>query len=197
MQNEPSNDTAQSKYQVRFGWGAAAAASIGADAHLLVWVDVLPDVATGSERTSAANGTQAPLPAVPSGAELVTVGLTDGTLVAERVTSLQAELGDRCIVAIVAAGGPNGAYAMEDQLAAGAVIDALVRIGIDHTSPEAAAASAVWSGLRRAAKHLISACESAAALAAIGRRDLVDAAIGRAPASGTPGTVTRGNRVQG
>jgi phosphosulfolactate phosphohydrolase-like enzyme len=167
----------QEKYQVRFGWGAAGAARIAAGAHLIAWVDVLPDAATAA----AGNGLEAGVvPASPpSGPEVLTVGLTDGTVVAERVSSLQTELGDRCVVAVVAAGGTDGAFTVEDLLGAGNVIDALVAIGIDHTSPEAAAACAAWTGLHRAARHLVSASESAVALHEAGAREVVDRAIGR------------------
>jgi phosphosulfolactate phosphohydrolase-like enzyme len=78
------------------------------------------------------------------------------------VTSLQTGLGDRCVVAVVAA-GPT--FAVEDLLAAGEVIDALAASGIDHSSPEAAAACAAFTGLRRAVKHLVSASENGVALA--------------------------------
>ncbi|WP_083527835.1 2-phosphosulfolactate phosphatase [Curtobacterium ammoniigenes] len=175
---------AQARYQVRFAWGAAGATRVATDAHLLVWVDVLPDPsgAVAPEPDPSSIGSAEPT-------EVLAVGLTDGTVVVDRVMRLQAERGDRCVVAVVAA-GHHGGYAVEDQLAAGAVIDALVRAGIDHTAPEAAAAAAVWSGLRGAAKHLVSASESAAALDAAGRRDLVDAAIGRGRPAG------RGNTAQ-
>ena len=52
-------------------------------------------------------------------------------------------------------------FAVEDLLAAGAVIDALAEVGIDHNSPEAAAAAAAYTGLRRATRHLLSASASA------------------------------------
>ncbi len=53
---------------------------------------------------------------------------------------------------------------VEDLLAAGAVVDALVATGIDHTSPEAAVACAAYTGLRRAVRHLVSAAEGASDL---------------------------------
>jgi hypothetical protein len=163
----------QTKYQVRFGWGAAGAARIARDAHLLVWVDVLP-----TARPRAA------LALLPDGPEVVLGHLANATAIAERVTSLQAAIGDRCVVAVVAAGidedavGGDAAeaageaadgttspdFAVEDLLAAGAVVDALAEVGIDHTSPEAAAACAAYTGLRRAVKHLVSASVSATLL---------------------------------
>ncbi|GAA1528434.1 2-phosphosulfolactate phosphatase [Agromyces terreus] len=61
-------------------------------------------------------------------------------------------------------------FAIEDQLTAGAVIDSLVRLGIDHTSPEAAVACAAFEGLQHAAVHLIGASATGAGLAAAGRK---------------------------
>ncbi|GAA1492907.1 hypothetical protein [Curtobacterium herbarum] len=166
----------QRRYQVRFGWGAAAAARLATDAHLLVWVDVLPAAGT--------DGPRVPLALLPDGPEVVLGHLGNVTAVAERVLRLQADRGDRCVVAVVAAGQTDepigdgavddaGAFpgasaepgfAVEDLLAAGAVVDALVTCGVDHTSPEAAAACAAWTGLRRAATHLVTASESAGAI---------------------------------
>ncbi|PZE23691.1 MULTISPECIES: hypothetical protein [unclassified Curtobacterium] len=189
------HERGQTKYQVRFGWGAAGAGRIAADAHVLVWVDVLPT-----------SEVRAVLPLLPAGPEVVHAGLADADLVAERVLGLQAALGDRCVVAVVGAGvdddataggaapsledageavaDPAGAPepAVEDLLAAGAVVDALAARGIDHTSPEAAAACAAYTGLRRAVRHLLTASVSATMLDAVGRHDLVEAALA-APAT--------------
>lgn len=58
----------------------------------------------------------------------------------------QAEAGDRFTVAVIAADEPRQGgelrFAVEDLLAAGAVIDALAAVGINYCSPEAAAACA-------------------------------------------------------
>jgi len=51
-------------------------------------------------------------------------------------------------------------FAVEDLLGAGAVIDALGALGIDHTSPEAAAACEAYRGLRPAVRHLLTASGS-------------------------------------
>jgi len=51
-------------------------------------------------------------------------------------------------------------FSVEDLLAAGAVIDALGALGIDACSPEAAAASAAYTGLSRATRHLFTASSS-------------------------------------
>jgi 2-phosphosulfolactate phosphatase len=74
---------------------------------------------------------------------------------------------------------PTGAlrFAVEDQLGAGAVIDALGKLGIDHTSPEAAAACESFRGLRGAMRHLLTASGSGRELAEEGRRaDVLHAA---------------------
>lgn len=136
---------AQEYYQVRFDWGAVGAAAIGRDADALVWVDQLGDQ-------------QAPADAVA------------GTL--ERAAELgawalarQEELGGRFRIAVVAAGEPRAdgtlRFAVEDLLAAGAVIEAIAEAGIDHQSPEAAAAASAYRGLRTATHHLISASVTA------------------------------------
>jgi 2-phosphosulfolactate phosphatase len=113
--------------------------------------------------------------------------LRNRTAVAEHLLALQEERGERTIVAIVAAGerthpadgsdAEAGAiadepirFAIEDQLAAGAIVDALVGLGIDHTSPEAAVACAAFEGLRHAATHLIGASGSAVELVEQGYR---------------------------
>ncbi|GGL92433.1 hypothetical protein GCM10009706_33730 [Curtobacterium citreum] len=171
----------QEQYQVRFAWGTTGADRIARDAHLVVWVDVLPD-RRGTAPADRLRALRATVTGVPDGPEVVLGHLGDATAVAERVTRLQAERGDRCVVAVVAAGRthahPDAAddagetadradapdQAVEDLLAAGAVVDALVAVGIDHTSPEAAAACAAFTGLRRAVRHLVSAAEGAAVL---------------------------------
>lgn len=110
-----------------------------------------------------------------TGAVVLAASLRNRTAVAERILALQEQRGERTIVAIIAAGESVDAdggtrFTIEDQLTAGAVVDALVSLGIDHTSPEAAVASAAFEGLRHAAVHLIGASGSGAALTAAGRR---------------------------
>jgi 2-phosphosulfolactate phosphatase len=135
---------------------------------------------------------------------VLAAALRNRTAVAERILTLQEERGDRMIVAIIAAGESAAAagriagghaddrapgdirFAIEDQLAAGAVIDALVGLGIDHTSPEAAVACAAYEGLRHAALHLIGASGSAVELAGRGRRDDVRFATERDVSQSVP-----------
>lgn len=144
--------TTQSIYQVRFDWGSAGAAAITDGADAVVWVDQLP----ATERV------------VPEFAPVVGGRIQNCAAVADWVLARQGERGDRFTVAVVAAGEErlDGSirFAMEDLLGAGAVIDALAAVGIDYCSPEAAAACAAYTSLKRAAAHLISASESGIAL---------------------------------
>ncbi|HEY4151809.1 MAG TPA: hypothetical protein VGM38_00665 [Pseudolysinimonas sp.] len=140
-----SNPHSQSSYQVRFDWGQAGAETISDGAHVLVWVDQL-------------DGDDA---LVASSIDLMRVTMEEAADVATTALRRQTELGGRFVIAIAAAGAPRAdgtlRFAVEDLLAAGAVIDALAAVGIDHQSPEAAAAASAYSGLKNATRHLISA----------------------------------------
>ncbi|WP_448005921.1 2-phosphosulfolactate phosphatase [Agromyces bauzanensis] len=177
----------QAKYQVRFDWGASGARRIVPGAHVVVLVDALPftttvvvaaehGVATPVDGADAAgSGASAAVEAALAagdGPVVLAASLRNRTAVAGRILALQEERGERTLVAIVAAGDADR-VAIEDQLTAGAVVDALVGLGIDHTSPEAAVASAAFEGLRRAFVHLIGASGSGLELTARGRRDQV------------------------
>jgi phosphosulfolactate phosphohydrolase-like enzyme len=87
------------------------------------------------------------------------------------------------MVSIIAAGEPRGGgatrFAVEDLLGAGAIIDALGALGIDYTSPEAAAACAAFAGLRGAVAHLLTASATGRAAVAAGVRPADVAAAGR------------------
>lgn len=135
----------QSSYQVRFEWGAAGAAAVGVEADVVAWVDEI-----GEEPR-------------PDG--VVPTALADADEFARWCLAKQEELGGRFRIAVVAAGAtqPDGSlrFAVEDLLAAGAVIDAIAELGIDHQSPEAAAAAAAYTGLRNATRHLVNASVSA------------------------------------
>ena len=137
----------QAKYQVRFDWGVAGAAAIVPGAHVLVWADALPTAGPD------------PLAVAHDGA-IVAGSVGARAAVAQWILDRQVELGGRAVVAVIAAGGPDGRFAVEDLLAAGAVIDALAEVGIDFTSPEAAAAAGAYAGLRNATAHVLSACVS-------------------------------------
>jgi len=113
-------------------------------AHVVVWCDALP---TGHS--------------MPSFRGAIVAGTTGSAVaVAQWIIALQQQLADRAIVAVVAGGTDEGGFAVEDFLAAGAVIDALATVGIDFNSPEAASACAAYEGLRNATLHLTSASET-------------------------------------
>jgi len=153
---------AQHKYQVRFDWGQAGFRALAPFVDAVVVVDVLPEADAAAPVVPGADDTQ-----------VITAGFGNRTAVAEWVLARQSEKGDRFSVAVIAAGGLRGdgsaRFAVEDLLASGAVIDALISLGIDHCSPEAAAASAAFVGLKQAVRHLVSASVSGQALAALGR----------------------------
>lgn len=135
----------QTNYQVRFDWGTAGAAAVAVDADVVAWIDEL-----GSEP-------------VPTGARVT--ALAEAADFATWCLARQEQLGGRFRIAVVAAGAtqPDGSlrFAVEDLLGAGAVIDAIAELGIDHQSPEAAAAAAAYTGLRTATRHLVNASVSA------------------------------------
>lgn len=190
----------QAKYQVRLDWGLAGAERIVPGAQVAVLVDALSfttaavvaaELGTdGTDGSAATSSSAAVAGAGPtgdahaatvaaalagSGVVVLAASLRNRTAVARHVLDLQERRGERTTVAIIAAGeaepadgGPR--FTIEDQLTAGAIVDALVALGIDHTSPEAAVASAAFEGLRHAIVHLIGASGSAVALTAAGRR---------------------------
>jgi 4-hydroxy-L-threonine phosphate dehydrogenase PdxA len=144
----------QSRYQIRFDWGSDGADAIASDADVVVWVDAL-------ERDLDA------VPVPTSVGHVIAADLSSAGASAEWVVSLQERLGSRVVVAVIAAGATrsNGRFrfAVEDQLAAGAVIAQLGQRGLDATSPEAAAAEAAFRGLERAVLHLMTASVTAVA----------------------------------
>lgn len=191
----------QARYQVRFEWGVEGLARL-APSGIVVVVDVLRFSSTVAARVSA--GEDVPLDehahavspngaavaaaaaAVPEGAEAPVVllgGLVNASAVAAEVLSAQHRRGARTSVAVVAAGELSGRdagaplrFAVEDLLGAGAIIDALGSVGLDHTSPEAAAACEAFRGLRGATRHLLAAAGSGQELLARDGRDEVLAA---------------------
>ena len=101
--------------------------------------------------------------------------------VAEWVLARQVEEGRRLAVAVIAVGGSSGdgrmRFAVEDQLGAGAIVDALAALGIDYCSPEAAVACASFTALRTVIGHLVSASVNGRELIARGhQRDVLQAA---------------------
>jgi phosphosulfolactate phosphohydrolase-like enzyme len=176
----------QAKYQVRFDWAADGAAAVAADADVVVWVDAL-----------RGDDAQESRPALPGDGAVLAAGLTDASAVARWILDEQVRLGRRAMVALVAAGGltPGGSprFAVEDLLAAGAVVDALAAVGIDYSSPEAAAACAAFTGLRGAVAHLLTASVSGQEQVAAGTPLAEIAAAGRLGTSDAV-TVLRASR---
>ena len=173
-----SNAPPQEKYQVRFDWGLAGFQALAAQADVVIVADALASVPVADAEADAddEHGDSTKLAA----RRVIAVSLNNRTAVAEWVLARQAEKGARFSIAVIAVGErrPDGTsrFAVEDFLAAGAVIDALSSLGIDHCSPEAAAASAAFVGLRQALRHLVGASETGLALAARGRQSEVRAA---------------------
>lgn len=169
---------AQAKYQIRFDWASDGAAAVASDADIVVWVDVLPPVDGDPESTA-----RDALPLLPDTAAVIAGGLNTASAVATWILEEQVRLGRRAMVAIVAAGGTTASgavrFAVEDQLAAGAIVDALAGVGIDYSSPEAAAACAAFTGLRGAVAHLLTASASGQEHVAAGRIPAEIAPAGR------------------
>ncbi|MCK8609170.1 2-phosphosulfolactate phosphatase [Agromyces sp. C10] len=152
----PAAPAAQAKYQVRFDQGPDAVHRIADGVHVVVWVDQTTDAAADSP-ADAPIVPRAVLDAAPHHAAVLAANLRDAAAAAAWILAEQERLGRRAYLAIVAAGRADGGFAADDVLAAGAVIDALIELGIDDTSPEAAVASAAYAGLRRAVAHLATA----------------------------------------
>ena len=169
----------QGKYQVRFDWGIAGFQALAAEADVIVLADALPTVAAARA-----------LPTPVAAHTVIVADLDSSGQVADWALARQTEKGDRFSVAVVAVGESRAdgtiRFAMEDLLVAGAVIDALAERGIDHCSPEAAAAAASFVGLKRAVKHLVKASETGQALAGAG----MPTAVAPAPAGPAVTVVT-------
>lgn len=172
----------QARYQVRLDWGLDGLARL-APADVVIVVDVLrysstvtDAVADGGSATLAdglavsADGARI---AAEASVPVVMLGsLRNAAAVARAVLAVQRDRGERTSVSLIAAGedGVSGVrFAVEDQLGAGAIVDALGALGVDHTSPEAAAACEAFRGLRGAVRHLLTASGSGQELIA---RDL-------------------------
>jgi 2-phosphosulfolactate phosphatase len=196
----------QSTYQVRLEWGESGLARL-APADIVVVVDVLRfsttvirtlENAEAYPMDAAAfavsiNGAPLARAAADRGALVLLGGLRNASAVASAVLAEQERRGARTSVAVIAAGertrrdaGATVRFAVEDQLGAGAIVDALGGLGIDHTSPDAAVASEAFRALRRACTHLLTASASGLELVEQGRRDEVVAAAAVDAASVVP-----------
>ena len=184
----------QAKYQVRFDWGTAGAVAVAADADVVVWVDALPLPTEPTEPEHPA------VPHVPGEGAVLAAGLTNAPAVARWILDEQVRLGRRAMIALVGAGATasdgSPRFAVDDLLAAGAVVDELASLGIDYCSPEAAAASAAFTGLRGAVAHLLTASVSGQESIAAGAAPAEVAAGGRLGSSDTV-TVLRASRQSG
>lgn len=181
----------QSRYQVRLEWGAEGLRRL-AVSDVVVIVDVLRFSTTATD--TVARGEPVPLDhaladsingarvtaAIGASGPLVLLGcLRNASAVAQAVLDEQRRRASRTSIAVIAAGErvPHEPlslrFAVEDQLGAGAVVDALGLLGIDHTSPEAAAAGEAFRSLRGALRHLVAASGSGQELIERGLRDEV------------------------
>lgn len=162
----------QTQYQVRFDWGIEGAAAIARDVDVIIVVDTLAPAGDATRVTDALRD---------SDALVVSGSLRNKTAVAQWALEQQGDKGERFFIAVIAAGelreDGSTRFAVEDLLAAGAIIDALADAGIDYCSPESAAAAAAFTGLRNATGHLIGASATGRELAGAGRRPEVDHAI--------------------
>jgi len=166
---DPTPPDEQQRYQVRFDVGLDGARRIGASAHLLVWCDA---IATSP----------VPLEALPPHLEVIDARLGAAPAIARRLLELQAARGERTMVAVVAAGDPVDApdgFPVDDILLAGSIVDALGTVGIDATSPEAAASAAAYLGLKGAVGHMLTASVAGRRLAQAEGPDAVRAARAR------------------
>lgn len=175
----------QSSYQVRLEWGVDGLARL-APSDVVVVVDVLRFSSTviqavergedfpldAAARAVSINGAVVAGRAAETPAIVLLGALRNAAAVAEAVMRVQQERGARTSVGVVACGelasGDAGAplrFAVEDHLGAGAVVSALSDLGIDHSSPEAAAAGESFRALRGAARHLVAASGSGRELA--------------------------------
>lgn len=145
----------QDRYQVRFDWGLDGATAVGANADVIVWVDVVPTESSGSASASGR---------IAGGGTVLAADFTNASAVAAWIVAEQNRSGKRLAIAVIAAGAARAdgyRFAVEDLLAAGAIIRCLGELGLDATSPEAAATESAYLGLGRALSHLVSASVSA------------------------------------
>ncbi len=150
--------TEQTRYQVRFDLGIVGALAAGSQADVIVWANA---------RNNATDSVLAQLPESPA---ILVTALPTAFAAADWVLSEQLRLNRRFATVVIAAGvSREGAwrYSVEDHLVAGAVIARLSTLGLDATSPEAAAAESAYLGLQRAVGHLMTATTASLARDAV------------------------------
>lgn len=174
-----TDSRAQSTYQVRLGWGAVALATL-APADIVVVVDAVGGAAGGGSG-SATQGTAADALAqqalaLPHSPTVFIASLRNAAATAQAAHAEQLARNARTAIALVLV-GDDGAFAVEDYLAAGAIGDALSTLGIDHTAPDLAVAIEGFRPLTRAVKHLVSASATGVAEREAGRSEGLRAAV--------------------
>jgi 2-phosphosulfolactate phosphatase len=183
----------QSRYQVRMEWGTSGLERVAAS-DVVVVVDVLRFSSTVARRIEAGetvaldaaahalslNGAAVAARAAESDAVVFLGALVNAAAVAAAVMAEQQRRAARTSILVIAAGelssrrrpsrrGRRPARRRRDRRCARA-------LGIDHTSPEAAAAGEAFRGLRPALRHLLTAGGSGQELIDRGLRDDVLAA---------------------
>lgn len=128
----------QAKYQVRLSLGEPGAV----DADVIWYADAF------TTRVGEPNGSDV-WPGSP-------VGLSGVRAAADWVLCEQVRRGERVSVLVVVRGSEvPGELPVAHLAVAGALVNALGSLGIDHTSPEAAAVEALWLGVAPVRRHLI------------------------------------------
>ena len=188
----------QSTYQVRAEWGVAGLRRL-APADIVIVVDALRFTTTVTDRIASGdvvpldddafavsiNGAVVAVAAADIGAIVLAGSLRNTKAVADAVLAIQHERAARTSIAVIACGervsrdSAEVRFAVEDQLAAGAIISALSDVGIDHTSPDAAVMGEGVRALSRACVQLFLASASGRQLVEMGRRDEVVSAATR------------------
>ncbi|MCC7128613.1 MAG: 2-phosphosulfolactate phosphatase [Microbacteriaceae bacterium] len=143
----------QGQYQVRFGSVADSTLIEAGDLDLLIH-------ASAFESAAGQIGGSAPV---------IRSNLRNRSAVAKLVLEKQTEKQGRFVVAVLVDSNPQTGTAVGDFLAAGAVIDALAELGIDYSSPEAAAACVAFQGLKSSIGHILSASVEGRLLSETGR----------------------------
>lgn len=196
----------QSSYQVRLEWAVDGLARL-APSDIVVVVDVLRFSSTvivalergedfgldAAARAVSINGAAVAEAAGATSAVVMLGSLRNAAAVAQAVLDVQEQRAERTSVAVIACGelgsreaGSPLRFAVEDLLGAGAIVAALTDLGIDHSSPEAAAAGEAFRALRGATRHLLAASGSGRELAAVDRSHEVTAAAAVDAASVVP-----------
>jgi 2-phosphosulfolactate phosphatase len=153
-------------YQVMCTWGLSGAQKMGTEIDVFIWVDALNSDSGEFPHENSFPGENA----------VVLASLFDAYAVADWVADYQLEQNRRLQVLVVNAGAES--HSIEDQLAAGAVIERLAQRGLDAMSPEAAVAHAAYSQLRNATEHLFKASETAAAYSPTDKELTLDKSLG-------------------